>query len=387
MDLIQKYTYDLNIEIIENYERIRFVSRDCEYRYIDNNINKNDTNCFGYFFINLVNKKNDIISFFDKLSLTISKSKVSIYDNWNHILMSFLKDNSYNNSIESDFIPFYLRIIDGRIREHLGDLRYNQNEIEKINNSTSEYDMSGIIGILNTMAEKNSPEQCKIDIVSSIENDKKKYIESIDSLEFYLNLDRKTYTKKQMEYINRETIIPRCRKLLCFEINNTYYRYLNLPKKINHTDIRNPIPLNIYEINSINELLDLYVGFFIDKEIDLRKCENCGKYFISENGTKYCNNLFENTNKTCVEIGAKIKYSNKSIPKKYNTIVNRYRRKINYYSDKNIKAKKTYSQELANFKKEYNDLKKSKVSESDLEKWLDMKISEYNKNYNTNNEK
>ena len=43
----------------------------------------------------------------------------------------------------------------------------------------------------------------------------------------------------------------------------------------------------------------------------IRKCKNCGKYFIPENlkATKYCNNIFEN-GKTCREIGKEKSYKN-----------------------------------------------------------------------------
>ena len=42
----------------------------------------------------------------------------------------------------------------------------------------------------------------------------------------------------------------------------------------------------------------------------IRKCQNCGSYFFPSNlkETKYCNEEFEDTGKTCRQIGKELTY-------------------------------------------------------------------------------
>lgn len=412
--LLLKYNSELNLEVIQNLERFHFVSR--EFEILDDDIDINKFNSFGYFFVNLLNKKNDIIAFLDKLSSKIESSSL-IYENWNFISIELLGSES---NIDNDFIPFYLHIIGEIIKKYKSNEESFGKDLDKINNEeaylkkilTSEEELKeewkkisnfnrypsldsyreyinnySVLGFdikknfTKILFEKYSPNQCKKDLLAKIKKDQNKILECIDRLNFYLD-------KKQINYYSWEMVVPKCRKQLCFKGKKSYYRYSSInrgKKKNSKDDIKNigePIVLNVYEINSINELLDLYVGFFVDKKIDIRKCCNCGKYFISEYGTKYCNNLFRDTNKTCIEIGPKFKYSNKEMAKKYNTLVNRYRSKILH---SNNPKKREFEKELERFKEEYSKLKKSKTKESDIEKWLDKEISEYDKKYISKN--
>lgn len=60
----------------------------------------------------------------------------------------------------------------------------------------------------------------------------------------------------------------------------------------------------IYEIDNFYSLLFLELYFILQEKIYLKKCKNCGKYFLTTNSAViYCDNVFED-NKTCREIGA-----------------------------------------------------------------------------------
>ena len=51
-------------------------------------------------------------------------------------------------------------------------------------------------------------------------------------------------------------------------------------------------------------LLFLELYFILQEKTYLKKCKNCGKYFLTTNSAViYCDNVFED-NKTCREIGA-----------------------------------------------------------------------------------
>ena len=60
----------------------------------------------------------------------------------------------------------------------------------------------------------------------------------------------------------------------------------------------------IYEIDNYYKLLFLELYFILQGKIYLKKCKNCGKYFLTNNSAViYCNNIYED-NKSCREIGA-----------------------------------------------------------------------------------
>ena len=60
----------------------------------------------------------------------------------------------------------------------------------------------------------------------------------------------------------------------------------------------------IYEIDNFYSLLFLELYFILQEKTYLKKCKNCGKYFLTTNAAViYCDNTFED-NRTCREIGA-----------------------------------------------------------------------------------
>lgn len=78
----------------------------------------------------------------------------------------------------------------------------------------------------------------------------------------------------------------------------------------------------VYEINNCEEQIKFELFKVIQNNFVINKCENCGKLFIpitssnnpnqkGRNDQKYCNSLFENTGKTCKEIGALLKRKEK----------------------------------------------------------------------------
>lgn len=63
----------------------------------------------------------------------------------------------------------------------------------------------------------------------------------------------------------------------------------------------------IYEIDNFYNLLFLELYFILQEKTYLKKCKNCGKYFLTTNSAViYCDNIFSD-DKTCREIGA-VKY-------------------------------------------------------------------------------
>lgn len=99
-------------------------------------------------------------------------------------------------------------------------------------------------------------------------------------------------------------------------------KQLSVEDLINVMHTKNIYVEEVYEINNCEEQIKFELFKVIQNNFVINKCENCGKLFIpitssnnpnqkGRNDQKYCNSLFENTGKTCKEIGALLKRKEK----------------------------------------------------------------------------
>ncbi|MCI8412191.1 MAG: hypothetical protein HFJ40_07210, partial [Clostridia bacterium] len=106
----------------------------------------------------------------------------------------------------------------------------------------------------------------------------------------------------------------------------------------------------------------------------IKKCKNCGKYFITDNPRiNYCNNLFKGK-QTCRDIGNQIA---QRIKQENDKIYGKYRK---MYSKKAMLVKRNpdievYKKDYENWKKEakkfMDDIRNDKKTYEDFDKWLD----------------
>lgn len=173
----------------------------------------------------------------------------------------------------------------------------------------------------------------------------------------------------------------------------SYENILNETNRINNNN--DIIYLKEYEVNSLKDILNIYFNYFIQENIYIKKCANCGKYFIPTSRTdeKYCNNPSpQNPNKTCKEYGAKKAYRDeiKSTPLKseHNKTSQFYRMRIN--RAKNEKEKALYKKKFDIYKEKYQSKKEAykqdKLKEADFIEWI-VKQKEGGKNGSTRNNK
>lgn len=132
---------------------------------------------------------------------------------------------------------------------------------------------------------------------------------------------------------------------------------------------------NYYKCQSIFSALyiTLYNLTFITNTY-VKKCKNCGKYFLSnKNNTAYCDNIFEN-NKTCKQIGGKLSQKKKEAN---NPVYKKYR---NIYAKKGMNAKRnsdidSVQIQYEKWKKETNsfldDIENGTRTYDEFDKWLD----------------
>jgi len=74
-----------------------------------------------------------------------------------------------------------------------------------------------------------------------------------------------------------------------------------------------PEIVELYEIDTIKDLLRFEFVKMIEHDIFIKKCKNCGHFFIPRRraDTEYCHRLFGETGRKCSEIGATLQYEKK----------------------------------------------------------------------------
>lgn len=121
--------------------------------------------------------------------------------------------------------------------------------------------------------------------------------------------------------------------------------------------------------------------YFIENNIPIKICKNCGKYFIPENRNSsiYCNRIYKDK-KTCKEIGANIAYNEKLKKDEVNAL---YRKTL---SAKKMLANRNpdipmYLEKYEKWKTEANqfkqDLKNGNKTEEEFKLWIEKTKKTY----------
>lgn len=137
--------------------------------------------------------------------------------------------------------------------------------------------------------------------------------------------------------------------------------------------------LKLYEINTLKDILNIYFNYYLENNIHIKKCENCGKYFIptSRSDEKYCDNVSpQNPQKTCKEYGAKKTYRDKinsdKIQKAHFTTSQFFRMKIKRCKNEKEKEKltKLFEKYQTNYGKQKNKFDNKKITENYFVEWI-----------------
>lgn len=95
------------------------------------------------------------------------------------------------------------------------------------------------------------------------------------------------------------------------------------------------VPEIKYCIGQIGDLVAFDASNYCKSSILIKKCENCGKYFIpaSRSDEIYCNNVYNpESGKTCKDIGYEVKLSKDAFKSAYRTAYKTQRARIKYNS-------------------------------------------------------
>lgn len=127
----------------------------------------------------------------------------------------------------------------------------------------------------------------------------------------------------------------------------------------------------IYEIDNFYNLLFLELCFILQEKTYLKKCKNCGKYFLTINSAViYCDNVFED-NKTCREIGAsKVFSKNLERDEAYNLYRKVYKRKQALAKSKGGSFEIEYNLFKNQGKDKKNAYKLKEITKKEFMNWL-----------------
>ena len=127
----------------------------------------------------------------------------------------------------------------------------------------------------------------------------------------------------------------------------------------------------IYEIDNFYNLLFLELCFILQEKTYLKKCKNCGKYFLTINSAViYCDNVFEDS-KTCREIGAsKVFSKNLERDEAYNLYRKVYKKKQALAKSKGGNFEIEYNLFKNQGKDKKNAYKLKEISKEEFIKWI-----------------
>lgn len=121
-------------------------------------------------------------------------------------------------------------------------------------------------------------------------------------------------------------------------------------------------------------ILELRELVYLDN-VAIKKCQNCGKYFVPEKRADelYCNNEYEDTRRTCKDIGF-FKYKQKVV--KNDEVARLYR---NTYQQKLLRVRRNpdneeYKKDFDFFRNEYKEIKdkviSGEMSKDEFKEWI-----------------
>ena len=95
--------------------------------------------------------------------------------------------------------------------------------------------------------------------------------------------------------------------------NSGHFHFLEKPFRTFYGVTKPPEIVELYEIDTIKDLLRFEFIKMIEHDIFIKKCKNCERFFIPKRraDTEYCDRIFGETGRRCSEVGATLRYEKK----------------------------------------------------------------------------
>ena len=125
---------------------------------------------------------------------------------------------------------------------------------------------------------------------------------------------------------------------------------------------------------SIYDMIDYHLRECAKREVKMRKCKNCGRYFAvtGRATTEYCNRPFDSRGRTCKEVGAIAQWT---LSKKGDDVFNDYRREYKKRFAR-MKAGKLPPEEFYTWSKAAREVKAAceagEITQDKFKAWLEL---------------
>lgn len=261
---------------------------------MDTGFNMLDTNSNKFYF-DESNKKKIIVyqiykKYQDTYSSHIKKSKFNIGEQLCDFLNTdFENPNSFKSLIKKYGINFFLNLTDIKYSDFPVPVEeYEKSQDTLINNNKYVFslfrqdlmlDIEYIFNMNNFEEIKDLTPLQRFQVMANSDF-RSKSLEKIDNNKVKINLSAfeilRDYSNYPMRQDETQRIVSKA------NINSSYF--------IECSDIIQALLIELLEIAKLN--------------IEIKKCRNCGKFFVPDNRSDeiYCSNIYEN-GKTCKEIG------------------------------------------------------------------------------------
>jgi len=95
--------------------------------------------------------------------------------------------------------------------------------------------------------------------------------------------------------------------------NSGHFHFIEKPFRTFYGVTKPPEIVELYEIDSIKDLLRFEFVKMIERDIFIKKCKNCERFFIPKRraDAEYCEQIYGDTHRKCREIGATLRYEKK----------------------------------------------------------------------------
>lgn len=131
----------------------------------------------------------------------------------------------------------------------------------------------------------------------------------------------------------------------------------------------------LYSVNWVDDLIRLELMKVIETDALIKRCGNCGRLFAPSGriDTLYCGEPFEDTGKTCAEIGAMKKYREKTLQNPAHEAFNKAYKRNNSRVRNNKMTKQEFSNWLVNAKKMRAACADGEIGIAEFSEWLGNK--------------
>ncbi len=388
-------------DIIKKEKSKYFVSFSSEYEIFEDVIGKKTyENDNGELLLSIVNKKNDIfialMEYIGKTKENIKTIKkalvINLFDHYQYIekLKESLENAKVNQSIINMLCDDLMEFINSYISKQDEFLtEYNSNRKDKLDMEELLSDSSKLERFVELpdfkkyfIHDKKDLRGVRIEIkenIRLIDEQNEKLIENNNNLlsgmlnylysiiTFFLIVD-KQIDRKSNESLEELLIEP-----LNIPRSKTNFEKIPKTRKTKKDKVEGQLQIvTRYEISSLDELLNIYIRDIIENKIVIKKCKNCGKYFLPNNKQIYC--------EKCKKIPYDMRKNTNIIKLTYRNNYKNQHNKMARNMDKDIRIREKFNKWNKQAKEMTRKCENGKISLEELKTWF-KESQKWNKIY------